>query len=130
MPNTTADEKNKLLYDLEERSHGEGQKQAKLFYAGDQYDKQALLAITEEDIALFADQTNGIAVDQKFGVLLSGSGIHLAAMPDQISIGGGYWRLDPRHLAAIPSTCPTPIPLLVKAVPDLVSAKGTIEDQL
>lgn len=41
-------------------------------------------------------------------------------MPDQISIGGGYWRLNPLLLSCVPSTTPTPVPVLVKSTPELL----------
>ena len=47
-------------------------------------------------------------------------------MPDQISIGGGFWRLNPLLLSCVPSTTPTPVPMLVKSTPELLQAKDTV----
>ena len=127
-----ADSKDKLVYDLELKNSEPEAKQPKVIFAGDQYDGQAVLAIEEGDISMFASKSRGISVSEKFGVLIAGP-IHFAAMPHELSFGGGYWRLDPRHLSVLASTTPTPIPLLVKAIPDLLRAKkdlGKIVDDL
>jgi hypothetical protein len=47
-------------------------------------------------------------------------------MPDQISIGGGFWRFNPMLLSCVPSTTPTPIPVLVRSTPELLRGKAAI----
>jgi hypothetical protein len=114
-----------MNYDLSGQSSDAVTKQPKVFFAGDQYDGQTVLAIQEDDISIFSNRTEGIAVSEKFGTLLTGR-LQFAAMPHQMSFAGGYWKLDPRHLATLPSTTPTPIPLFVKSEPDLFSAQKVI----
>lgn len=117
-----------LIYDLEVQDDSRVL-QPKTMFAGDVYGGQALLVVEQDDISIFAAQKNGISVSEEFGVSLAGP-IRFVALPDQMSFGGGYWRLDPRHLATIPSTTATPIPLLAKATPDLLQAKDDIDSQL
>lgn len=68
--------------------------QPKAIYAGDAYQGQPYIVVTEDNIILVGDANTVINVGPDFGVLLSGK-LSLSAMPDQISIGGGYWRLNP-----------------------------------
>ncbi len=51
-------------------------------------------------------------------------------MPGQISIAGGYWRLNPMLLSCVPSTTPTPIPVLIRSTPELLQAKDAIGQAL
>lgn len=115
-----------LLHDLENKAGGRA---LKVLFAGDEYEGQPYLIVTEDGVILVGDSTQVVNVSPDFGVMLSGK-ISLSAMPDQISIGGGYWRLNPLLLSCIPSTTPTPIPTLVKADPELLRAKSDISDSL
>lgn len=115
-----------LVHDLENRL---GKKALKVMYAGDLYEGQPYLVVTEDEVILVGDSTNVVNVSPEFGAMLSGK-ISLSAMPDQISIGGGYWRFNPLLLSCIPSTTPTPIPTLVKADPELLRAKDDISGGL
>lgn len=119
-----------LLIDSEGRKNPKAL-QPKIMYAGDEWKKQPYVAVTEAGINVSAGEskTNGIAVSEKFGTTIGGK-ISFSAMPDQISIGGGYWRLNPLLLSCIPSTTPTPVPTLVKATPRLLSAKPDVEASL
>jgi hypothetical protein len=117
----------KFIYDLESRDRSV--KQPKMFYSGDAWVGQPYIAILEEDIAIVGDKTNVMTVNPTFGVLLGGR-VSLSCMPDQLSFAGGYWRLDPRHLSTLPSTTPTPIPLLVKSTPLLLKAKDDLKGAL
>jgi hypothetical protein len=118
----------RLIHDLETRQDPEA-KQPKILYAGDQYDGQPYVVVTEEDIAIVGDKRSVIAVNPDFGILLGGR-VSLSCMPDELMFGGGYWRLDPRHLSTVPSTTPTPIPLLVKSIPPLLNARSDISKSL
>ena len=80
--------------------------QPKVIYAGDAYQGQPYIVVTEDNIILVGDQNTVINVGPDFGVLLSGK-LSLSAMPDQIAIGGGYWRLNPLLTSCVPSTTPT-----------------------
>jgi len=100
---------------------------SKVVYAGDAYHGQPYVVVTEDGIILVGDQNTVVNVGPDFGVLLSGK-LSLSAMPDQISIGGGYWRLNPLLTSCVPSTTPTPIPTLVAATPELLRSKSSISD--
>jgi hypothetical protein len=113
-----------LVFDLENQS-GTYQKQPKTLYAGDSYDGQPTVAVTEDEIILAADANNVVRVDPDFGVLLSGK-LSLSATPDQISFGGGYWRFNPLLLTCLPSTTPTPIPTLIRSTPNLLEGKSAL----
>jgi hypothetical protein len=113
----------KLIHDLEAMDRGI--KQPKATYAGDVYVGQPYVLVSEEDIALVGDKKNVVSVSPEFGILLGGK-VSLSCMPAELAFGGGYWRLDPRHLSTLPSTTPTPLPLLTKAVPALLKAKKDI----
>jgi len=117
-----------LLIDTEQRQDPQAL-QTKVTYAGDEWNGQPYTAVTEEGINIVADKTNGIAMSSKFGVTIGGK-LSMSMMPDQISMGGGYWRINPLILSCIPSTTPTPIPMLVKAVPRLLSAASNIQESV
>jgi len=101
--------------------------QPKVIYAGDVWEGQPYIAVQEEAINLTPSKTVGIAMSDKFGVTLSGP-ISFSTMPDQILMGGGYWGLNPLLLSCIPSTTPTPVPVLVKTTPRLLKAQSDISD--
>jgi hypothetical protein len=100
--------------------------QNKVLYAGDSWGGQPYISVQEDSIVITASKTNGIALSDKFGITLGGP-ISFSVMPDQISIGGGYWRFNPLLLSCIPSTTPTPVPTLIKSTPRLLSAKDDID---
>jgi hypothetical protein len=76
--------------------------QPKVIYAGDAYQGQPYIVVTEDGIILVGDANTVVNVGPEFGVLLSGK-LSLSAMPDQIAIGGGYWRLNPLLTSCVPS---------------------------
>lgn len=114
-----------LLIDTETRQNSEAL-QPKVTYAGDQWEGQPYVSVTEDGINIVAGKTTGIAMSEKFGTTIGGP-LSFSMMPDQVSLGGGYWRLNPLLLSCVPSTTPTPIPTLVKDTPRLLKAKGDIE---
>lgn len=118
-----------MVIDLECMGEQAQKKQPKVIYAGDAYEDQPVFVITEDFISLVGDPTDVIAVSQKYGITLSGR-ISLSCLPNQLSFGGGFWRLDPRHLSTLASTTPTPIPLLVKSKPLLFSGQEEVSDSL
>lgn len=99
--------------------------QPKILYAGDSWGEQPYTAIQEDSINIVAGPTNSIAMSDKFGTTLGGV-LSFLAMPDQISIGGGFWTLNPLLLSCLPSTTPTPISVLVKATPKLLAGKNEV----
>lgn len=118
-----------LTYDLEVVDQPDV-KQPKTIYSGNQYDGQPYAIFTEDDIALVADKATMISVNPAFGVQISGKSVSFSVLPDQLLFGGGYWSLDPRHLALMASTTPTPIPLLARATPPLLRAQGDVDSAL
>lgn len=100
--------------------------QPKTTYAGDAWQGQPYISVTQDDILISGSKTSGIAISDKFGVTIGGK-LSLATAPDQIQIGGGYWTFNPLILSCLPSTTPTPIPMLVKSTPRLLQAKSDAE---
>lgn len=104
----------------------------KVLYAGQSMDSdsthgngQPYLFVGEDYCALVGDGRNVITVSPEFGISLTGD-LSLSATPDQISIGGGYWRINPLVLSCLPSTTATPIPWLVPATPRLLQGASAI----
>jgi hypothetical protein len=112
-----------LVHDLENTASAA--LQPKALYAGDVYQGQPCLVVTGTEVNLVGDGNNAIHLDPAFGILMSGK-LSLSAMPDQISLGGGYWRLNPALLSCVPSTTPTPIPVLVQSTPELFQQAGAV----
>jgi len=101
--------------------------QPKAIYAGDVWNGQPALIATADDIIMAADPTDAVIdLSSEFGVLISGK-LSLSATPDDITIGGGYWKLNPLLTTCMPSTTPTPIPVLVKCTPALLSAADDLQ---
>src|ERR1700720_2999102 len=98
--------------------------QTKVTYAGDTLASQPYIAVTQDSIHVSAGvgKVNGLTVSDQFGTTIGGK-LSISMMPDQISIGGGYWRFNPLLLSCIPSTTPTPVPVFVKDTPNLLAAK-------
>jgi hypothetical protein len=82
--------------------------------------------VSEDGIQLVGNDKQVISVSDVFGIGLSGP-ISLSAMPDNVSFGGGYWRIDERVLSTLPSTSPTPIPWLKKATPKLLASSKDLK---
>lgn len=99
--------------------------QPKVTYAGDVWESQPYIAVQQDSINISASKSNGIGLSDKFGTTIGGP-ISFSTMPDQISIGGGYWKLNPLLLSCVPSTTPTPVPVLVKTTPKLLSASSDL----
>lgn len=116
-----------LVYDLE--GSDPLVKKPKVLLAGDYYDDQPFIVATEDEVALVGSRTSVVSVGDKFGIGLSGP-VSISAMPNELSFAGGYWKLDPRHLATLASTTPTPIPLLTKATPGLLRSSKDVTDSV
>ena len=118
---------NPLIVDTEARNSSTTL-QPKVIYAGDIWNNQPYIAVQGDTINVTASKTNAcIALNDKFGITLGGQ-ISFSMMPDQISIGGGYWRFNPLLLSCLSSTTPTPVPILVKATPRLLTAASDISN--
>ena len=113
-----------LVHDLENSANAP--LQPKAIYAGDVYQGQPAIVVTQDEINIAADSGNAIHLDPKFGILLSSKTVSLSCMPDQVSLGGGYWRLNPMLLSCVPSTTPTPIPVLVQSTPALFQNQSAV----
>lgn len=101
----------------------------KVIYSGPEPLGQPYLIVTEDSVACVGDEKNVVSVNPDYGINLAGR-IALAAMPDQISIGGGYWRINPLVLSCIPSTSVTPVPWLMKAEPRITKAQDTVNSSV
>jgi hypothetical protein len=129
--------------DLEAQTDYEGLSSPKLIYAGNiplgddsTGIGQPYFIVAEDYIAVVGSSSKVIGMSPKYGIGLQGP-ISLAANPDQISLSGGYWRINPLVLSTLPSTSATPIPWLVKATPailqgsnDLASIVSSVESAL
>lgn len=105
-------------------------RQPKIIFAGDQWeDGMPYVLITEDAIVIMGDKHMAINASKEFGTLISGK-VSLSAMPNQISFCGGYWRLNPQLLSTVPSTTPTPVPWLVKAIPELFRGREGVQNAL
>jgi len=100
--------------------------ETKTIHAGDDFNGQPYLHVDGNSISMVGDRKHLMSVDPVFGVLLGGP-ISLSAMPDQLSFAAGYFRLNPLTLSTVPSTTPTPVPVLVKATPKLLQARDGIK---
>jgi len=108
-----------LVHDLENFL---GKLTPKAWFAGAEYRGQPAVIVTQDEIVLAGNKSNVVRVSPQFGVQLAGP-ISFTATPDQIAIGGGYWRFNPLLLTCLPSTTPTPIPVLIKSQPALMEGK-------
>lgn len=104
----------------------------KVIYAGDSMDSdgnngngQPYLFVGEDYCSLVGDDRHVLTVSPEFGISLTGE-MAFSAMPDQISIGGGYWRINPLVLSCLPSTTATPIPWLIPSTPQLMQGSAAI----
>jgi hypothetical protein len=116
-----------LVVDTELRQDQQSGLQPKIVYAGDVWNGQPYIGVQQNSIAIYGSKPNGIVVTDKFGTTISGP-ISFSTMPDQIAIGGGYWRLNPLLLSCIPSTTATPVPVLVPSTPQLLSASTDLSN--
>lgn len=101
----------------------------KVLAPGDEIDGQPYVYVDDTGVYLVGGLRNVVSVDPEFGVVLSGP-IKLSANPDQIDIGGGYWKFNPMLLSMVPSSTPTPVPTLVKNTPKLVKGKRELKNIL
>lgn len=100
--------------------------QPKLLYAGDSWTDQPYVAVQGDSINVTVSKDSAIAMSDKFGVTIGGK-ISFSVMPDQISVGGGYWKFNPLLTSCLSSTTPTPIPVFVKSTPRLLTASSDVQ---
>src|ERR1035437_3958321 len=94
----------------------------RFFHSGDEFTGQPYVLIDDEGVNLVGDRKNLISVDPHNGVLLAGD-VSLSTMPDHLAFAGGYFRLNPLVLSTLPSTTPTPIPMLLNSPPICLQAR-------
>src|SRR5438067_10275302 len=90
---------------------------------------QAYVAVREDLLTLAASLNNVLSVTSGFGITLSGP-CSFSAMPDQISYGGGYYKINPLVLTLLPSTNITPIPWLIPSTPKLVTGQSEMDEAI
>lgn len=104
----------------------------KVIHAGDDWVGQPYVLVDENSVRMNAGLGNGISISEEFGTILQGP-ISLSESPENISFGGGYWRINPMVTACIGSSAATPVPWLVNDTPEVLKAKndlGSILDGL
>lgn len=93
--------------------------------AGDGWQGQPYLHLDETYAELCAGRQGrpsfGVVVDERFGTLIAGP-VSLFAQPEQISLAGGYWRLNPLLLACVGSSAALNVPTLVRSQPEMLAA--------
>jgi hypothetical protein len=127
LPQPTPQPNPVLVVDTELRQDQQSGLQPKTFYAGDVWNSQPYISVQQNSVNIYGSKPNGIVVTDKFGTTISGP-ISFSTMPDQIAMGGGYWRLNPLLLSSIPSTTATPVPVLVASTPQLLAAKDDLSN--
>lgn len=99
----------------------------KIIHAGPQWDGQPFLAVSEGCIVLGGSLDHGIISDPQFGTTIQGP-ISLSEMPENISVAGGFWRINPAVLAGIGSSAAMNVPWLVPDEPELLKFKDDLSD--
>ena len=96
-----------------------------LMHAGAKWTGQPYVFLDDEGVEIAAGDSDrpdrGISVSHKFGTQITGP-MSFAEMPENISFGCGYWRLNPLVLTCIGSSSAMPIPMLVYGSPRILSA--------
>jgi hypothetical protein len=102
----------------------------RLLHAGDEWTGQPYVYLDDEGVEIAAGNDDrgdkGITVTSEFGTQITGP-MSFAEMPQNMSFGGGYWRLNPMVLACIGSSAAMPIPMLVYETPNLLKAKNDMQ---
>jgi hypothetical protein len=96
-----------------------------LLQAGAECDGQPYLFMDDESVSIVAGESDrpdrGISVTHIFGTQITGP-MSFAEMPENISFGCGYWRLNPLVLTCIGSSAAMPVPMLVYGAPRILAA--------
>lgn len=98
--------------------------QPKVLHAGDTWEGQPFLYLSDGQTVLSAGES-GVSVDADYGVHLQGP-LSLSESPENISVAGGYWRINPMVLACLGSSAAMPVPWLVPSEPDLLAGQDDI----
>jgi hypothetical protein len=96
-----------------------------LLQAGAECDGQPYLFMDDASVSIVAGESDrpdrGISVTHLFGTQITGP-MSFAEMPENISFGCGYWRLNPLVLTCIGSSAAMPVPMLVYGAPRILAA--------
>lgn len=105
----------------------DGEKSPKVIMAGEQWTGQPYLAVTERCLVAAGALGKGIIIDDNFGTTIQGP-ISLSEMPEYISVGGGFWRINPAVTACIGSSAAMNVPWLVPDDPELLKYRNDLAD--
>jgi hypothetical protein len=97
----------------------------KVIHAGDDWVGQPYVLVDSSSVRMNGGLQNGISISDEFGTILQGP-ISLSESPENISFGGGYWRINPMVTACIGSSAATPVPWLVNDTPEVLKAKDDL----
>lgn len=102
----------------------------KILHSGDDWVGQPYVLAHENGVEISAGKSErhdkGIHVTSEFGTQITGP-MSFSEMPQHLSFGCGYWRLNPMHLACIGSQAALPVPVLVYDTPNLIKAKNDMK---
>ena len=98
------------------------EKSPKVIQAGEQWDGQPYVYVGERCIVLAGQLGKGIIIDGNYGTTIQGP-ISLSEMPEYVSFGGGFWRVNPAVLASIGSSAAMNVPWLVHDEPELLKTR-------
>lgn len=101
----------------------------RVLQAGDDDVGQPYVLLTDKDIRISAGAKNGFSIDEPFGITMQGP-ISLSESPENISLAGGYWRINPMVLTGVASSAATPVPWLVDSKPLLTKEASSMSDVL
>lgn len=100
----------------------DGKLSPKILQAGEQWNGQPYIAVTEDALILCGSLTHGLLTDSMYGTTITGP-LSLSEMPEYMSIAGGLWRVNPAVLSAVGSSAAMNIPWLVHDDPELVKRR-------
>lgn len=99
----------------------------RLLHSGEEWVGQPYVYLNPDGVEIVAGNSDrpemGVAVTSEFGTQITGP-MSFSEMPQNISLAGGYWRLNPMLLASIGSSAALPIPVLIPATPNLMKSKN------
>ena len=102
----------------------------RLLHSGDEWTGQPYVYCDDEGIEIAAGDSDrgdkGITVTSEFGTQITGP-MSFAEMPQNMSFGCGYWRLNPMVLTCIGSSAAMPVPMLVYETPNLLKSAGDMQ---
>lgn len=98
----------------------------KMLFAGDEWVGQPYILLSDGQIVLAGSPDQGMILSPQFGATLQGK-ISMMTTPEQVSFGGGYWRINPQVLTSIGSSASVPVPWLIHDKPELLKGIEKLE---